>query len=182
MEGDCPHLENKQMAVYISIHTLRMEGDVGVQRAAIQKYEFQSTPSAWRVTVMIPYFILDDLVFQSTPSAWRVTMALRPNISSVLFQSTPSAWRVTGLYLYEDIRIEISIHTLRMEGDYIYHTVFYNRDISIHTLRMEGDRGEAGVRHRYRISIHTLRMEGDPWPPSGRPGQPDFNPHPPHGG
>ena len=36
--------------------------------------------------------------------------------------------------------LSISIHTLRMEGDYVFVTFFINPfKISIHTLRMEGD-------------------------------------------
>ena len=33
----------------------------------------------------------------------------------------------------------ISIHSLRMEGDYLQYTRFLSHDISIHSLRMEGD-------------------------------------------
>ena len=35
---------------HISIHSLRMEGDVIIQRLWIETKEFQSTPSAWRET------------------------------------------------------------------------------------------------------------------------------------
>ena len=34
----------------ISIHTLRMEGDVNASLGKLSTGEFQSTPSAWRVT------------------------------------------------------------------------------------------------------------------------------------
>ena len=34
-------------------------------------------------------------------------------------------------------------------------------DISIHSLRMEGDRAETTLNLRLSISIHSLRMEGD---------------------
>ena len=79
----------------------------------------------------------------------------------------------------------ISIHSLRMEGDYNHSTLSdLAPGISIHSLRMEGDveiqgfwtevflfqstpsawretiyNGES--RKRLRISIHSLRMEGD---------------------
>ncbi len=100
--------------------------------------------------------------FQSTPSAWRVTRGCRPNAQAN----------------------EISIHTLRMEGDTsrrrwdcsprrfqstpsawrvtlapVKHRL--NKGISIHTLRMEGDAAEIPVPPVAVISIHTLRMEGD---------------------
>ena len=60
------------------------------------------------------------------------------------------------------MRQNISIHTLRVEGDLLQ--VFYNlfRTISIHTLRVEGDASViASVTLSAYISIHTLRVEGD---------------------
>ena len=57
-------------------------------------------------------------VFQSTPSAWRETTGYSYNTFSVfLFQSTPSAWRETYHRFYDSDSVEISIHSLRMEGD-----------------------------------------------------------------
>ena len=56
---------------------------------------------------------------------------------------------------------EISIHSLRMEGD----TGMIPRDwefhISIHSLRMEGDGSYSHKHGSQHISIHSLRMEGD---------------------
>ena len=77
----------------------------------------------------------------------------------------------------------ISIHTLRMEGDICALDATNNAVISIHTLRMEGDLLQP-VRLRLTdlISIHTLRMEGDLRRGNQRRFQVDFNPHPPHGG
>ena len=51
MEGDCPEERADLQAACISIHSLRMEGDhrLGVRR--IPAGRFQSTPSAWRETV-----------------------------------------------------------------------------------------------------------------------------------
>ena len=100
--------------VYISIHTLRVEGDAKVA-AETAKAEaisihtlrvirmwakiafadiFQSTPSAWRVTMSSALSLMYPL-FQSTPSAWRVTAGLAMYLFGDVFQSTPSAWRVT---------------------------------------------------------------------------------------
>ena len=80
---------------------------------------------------------------------------------------------------------EISIHTLRVEGDLILFilslilssfqstpsvwrvTPFYTypsaqaRPISIHTLRVEGDFADNFGYEFDAISIHTLRVEGD---------------------
>ena len=102
----------------------------------------------------------------------------------ITFQSTPSAWRETCRHRQDRCCQRISIHSLRMEGDW--------------QARRAGHRGTA-------ISIHSLRMEGDslttsflispfsyfnPLPPHGgrrRVQLPDapqfhFNPLPPHGG
>ena len=100
----------------ISIHTLRMEGD----RA------FSTVMRRW-------------MLFQSTPSAWRVTLSNGCVVERSGFQSTPSAWRVTGLRCYDLHWLQISIHTLRVEGDLTVIPTVGWADISIHTLRVEGD-------------------------------------------
>ena len=49
-----------------------------------------------------------------------------------------------------------------MEGDrLIFEFCKKFLQISIHTLRMEGDEGDGVQVIFYDISIHTLRMEGD---------------------
>ena len=55
-------------------------------------------------------------------------------------------------------------------------------EISIHTLRMEGDLSGIGLLILANISIHTLRMEGDQDQGGERGAGDYFNPHPPHGG
>ena len=101
----------------ISIHSLRMEGDI------------KETPKTSMKS------------FQSTPSAWRETTYISPRENfSQSFQSTPSAWRETGWGA--DMAAEkqfISIHSLRMEGDQRLGKSPEPRNISIHSLRMEGD-------------------------------------------
>ena len=122
--------------------------------------------------------------FQSTPSAWRETIRRCNRIQPGIFQSTPSAWRETTTD-YRRCRYNvISIHSLRMEGDYRSSHRRVDRCISIHSLRMEGDEkwnlsnliifhfnplpphgGRLDIRAEFtpieRISIHSLRMEGD---------------------
>ena len=81
------------------------------------------------------------VIFQSTPSAWRETApsASNKNLTGK-FQSTPSAWRETIRLNQDDFTTCISIHSLRMEGDYkIVLNGTYGISISIHSLRMEGD-------------------------------------------
>ena len=88
------------------------------------------------------------------------------------------------------VRIDISIHSLRMEGDPRSQglrlmsdhfnplpphggrhpetfTTFPIMGISIPSLRMEGDPSELGTNIKPVISIHSLRMEGDPAPAVG---------------
>ena len=78
------------------------------------------------------------------------------------FQSTPSAWRETPPLNTIGASVDISIHSLRMEGDSSPDTAEpMLHDISIHSLRMEGDNVcDCPVCIHY-ISIHSLRMEGD---------------------
>ena len=79
----------------ISIHSLRMEGDYKCAIIYTEVREFQSTPSAWRET-------------------------RKYNVTSLLmrkFQSTPSAWRETTEVREKPRTQNISIHSLRMEGD-----------------------------------------------------------------
>ena len=56
-------------------------------------------------------------VFQSTPSAWRETCGNARQTDIMPFQSTPSAWRETIIQHFFCDLIQISIHSLRMEGD-----------------------------------------------------------------
>ena len=63
------------------------------------------------------------------------------SISRDGFQSTPSAWRETNSeFKAATAGMEISIHSLRMEGDQRFpFLTIYAKHISIHSLRMEGD-------------------------------------------
>ena len=123
----------------ISIHSLRMEGDIQQMQLWEELYLFQSTPSVWRETEHPNNSVLITL-FQSTPSVWRETVTddiidIHENISIhslrmegdcvktwfeeqlKLFQSTPSVWRETNVLNYYRSRYLISIHSLHTEGD-----------------------------------------------------------------
>ena len=56
---------------------------------------------------------------------------------------------------------EISIHALRVEGDFSDWLVPFYYYISIHALRVEGDIILSLIRCGFTISIHALRVEGD---------------------
>ena len=79
-----------------------------------------------------------------------------------VFQSTPSAWRETARF-YPHTNLHRNFNPLPPHGGRQYGFMLFSRgrDISIHSLRMEGDDRiwlGAGTIH---ISIHSLRMEGD---------------------
>ena len=168
--------------------------------AAIQ---FQSTPSAWRVTLTFVRTLL-WAGFQSTPSAWRVTFDSPAAQYQEEFQSTPSAWRVTLAGTQYPYGTGISIHTLRVEGDGLTEYISVTVDISIHTLRVEGDYyfrtgfGLCGVfqstpsawRVTTTAQAATRQFEFQSTPSAWRvtttvgtcTWAANFNPHPPRGG
>ena len=117
MEGDALNFGLGCDVIDISIHSLRMEGDCNIKQSSSQAWLFQSTPSAWRETALL-CTVYSWTVFQSTPSAWRETLCPCAAIVAVL---------------------DISIHSLRMEGDSSQNNRSPCRRISIHSLRMEGD-------------------------------------------
>ena len=117
MEGDIA-LFDFGISEKISIHSLRMEGDLDSEKPSIDTSQFQSTPSVWRETFLSqlsfpaqknfnplpPYggrqitcFAADVMYsFQSTPSVWRETFATNTFYLLFAFQSTPSVWRETS--------------------------------------------------------------------------------------
>ena len=109
------------------------------------------------------YTIPASETFQSTPSVWRETNAyLDASNNLVLFQSTPSVWRETEQTLTNASGYQISIHSLRVEGDFLSAGLPFLSQISIHSLRVEGDNAKnRHYRPSYTISIHSLRVEGD---------------------
>ena len=206
MEGDPLSLILLIVQLVISIHSLRMEGDSAKSVLHCPFRRFQSTPSAWRETYNIYYYLFYS-IFQSTPSAWRETRPPPFFLSRLFpFQSTPSAWRETGSSTVARQVHSISIHSLRMEGDHCVVVLYIcTIHISIHSLRMEGDEGTSTRNYRnpgfqstpsaWReticgcnenqftgISIHSLRMEGDPSISRCLLVPRHFNPLPPHGG
>ena len=124
----------------ISIHSLRMEGDMSSATYFPAWYIFQSTPSAWRETQLlcnVHYF----------------------NI----FQSTPSAWRETCYFLYLLYHAE-HFNPLPPHGGRQWRkcTSVYGCGISIHSLRMEGDlerrQKRTGVRYFNPLPPHGGRQ------------------------
>ena len=127
-------------------------------------------------------------------------------VSAMEFQSTPSAWRETSFFASNHTFHNISIHSLRMEGDssvaaaaaevqdfnplpphggrlFSCIHAFTSRFISIHSLRMEGD---FNTIFRFCVSI-VFQSTPSAWretrrSPSCTGNGMYFNPLPPHGG
>ena len=104
-------------------------------------------------------------------------------VDCFLFQSTPSAWRETSLSESVSISEEISIHSLRMEGDFCQYASGFTL-CHFNPLPPHGGRQWRKCTSVYGcgISIHSLRMEGDLERRQKRTGVRYFNPLPPHGG
>ena len=150
------------MRMFISIHSLRMEGD-GVYKGGYSTIEaFQSTPSAWRETHAMHGTCRTILHFNPLPPHGGRHDELIKRCTRFLFQSTPSAWRETYFEGIENDFADISIHSLRMEGDlFRRHSparIRYFNPLPPHGGRLAADKALAG---RIKISIHSLRMEGD---------------------
>ena len=88
---------HKQLSgnIFISIHSLRMEGDRGNHHRNTDRVYFNPLPPhGGRLGQVTGTFA--DALFQSTPSAWRETKGLNGyKTATAKFQSTPSAWRET---------------------------------------------------------------------------------------
>ena len=146
----------------ISIHSLRVEGDDFDPNIKYKLLQFQSTPSVWRETAPTlasasaqrhfnplppcggrPYYttgVNKSQAFQSTPSVWRETRAaLRRKTPDRNFNPLPPCGGRPGIVSRHKTRASISIHSLRVEGDYFVRIVQKQGAISIHSLRVEGD-------------------------------------------
>ena len=148
----------------------------------IHKFIFQSTPSAWRETVMTSATKRKRLYFNPLPphggrhipdaedTKQNHFHPLPPHggrprhnhggTDDRIFQSTPSAWRETDQPLSRDTHQPISIHSLRMEGDVVSVAVS-GKPLYFNPLPPHGG--------RQKTSRHPARES-------------HFNPLPPHGG
>ena len=140
---------------------------LGLRFHAELRVAFLSTPSGWRATRDFGFRLEDDSQFLSTPSGWRATVyGIIDYALTMRFLSTPSGWRATRwLSTTRYGPKAISIHALRVEGDFILQEITDTEAISIHALRVEGDMlfaSNAGW--LIYISIHALRVEGDGHP------------------
>ena len=127
------------------------------------KKVFQSTPSAWRETFFLRSCFHLSFHFNPLPPHGGRPADSVATVYQQTFQSTPSAWRETRTHAREAFHTDISIHSLRMEGDAVVQTCGYTPS-DFNPLPPHGGRLEVQLIQdaRQRISIHSLRMEGDP--------------------
>ena len=115
VEGDMGRTQNTTI-INISIHSLRVEGD-SVHRQGLPLFRnFNPLPPCGG-RLKYPETTLATTEFQSTPSVWRETRSPCDRMACKGFQSTPSVWRETRLPADAKAGTVISIHSLRVEGD-----------------------------------------------------------------
>ena len=139
MEGDANYYEYSPEEL-ISIHALRVEGDIGAIIMDMPALQFLSTPSGWRATLRQHQFHSACTHFYPRPPGGG-----RPPIENSL----------GTIYV-------ISIHALRVEGDDLSIYLWYNLDNFY--PRPPGGGRHAGIDYgvrEYPISIHALRVEGN---------------------
>ena len=182
MEGDTLQFRTRSRASEISIHSLRMEGDVEVfpfvRRNCISIHSLRMEGDR-----LNPGMVFQQEDFNPLPPHGGRLYGLDTAIRGMRFQSTPSAWRETSKVSRIPNDRLISIHSLRMEGDLI-HTRQKKPSLYFNPLPPHGGRHTISEKCNFFavISIHSLRMEGDilTLPIDFQSGY--FNPLPPHGG
>ena len=158
MEGDIYRMLRIQNKI-ISIHSLRMEGDIyrmlRIQNKiiSIHSLRMEGDPDTTTEVQTTEYF--NPL----PPHGGRQTNHYSETLTSP-FQSTPSAWRETSSDWMSRRRPDISIHSLRMEGDVVSVAVS-GKPLYFNPLPPHGG--------RQKTSRHPARES-------------HFNPLPPHGG
>ena len=102
----------------ISIHALRVEGDASSNAFTSASVDFYPRPpGGGRRRTYTSCSAAGG--FLSTPSGWRATSILRPRKGDIRrFLSTPSGWRATPGAFGSVRESTISIHALRVEGDF----------------------------------------------------------------
>ena len=120
MEGDFTCTVNAICQIHISIHSLRMEGDIRHRCNCLPKFYFNPLPPHGGRQITSRHFSPQNLNFNPLP---------------------PHGGRQALVEILV-LLVVISIHSLRMEGDCRFVTQHaVHIFISIHSLRMEGDIG-----------------------------------------
>ena len=85
---------------------------------------------------------------------------VRLTLTSYFYPRPPGGGRLDSVEFVNNVTC-ISIHALRVEGDFDSVRHLLTLSISIHALRVEGDPALPQAFHQFSISIHALRVEGD---------------------
>ncbi len=132
MVGDTG-LNSPLLIVFISIHALREEGDVGVFFRHILHTDFYPRPPRGGRPKFLPV-LLPAVKFLSTPSARRATRNCGHALTSLLYfyPRPPRGGRhVFHVAVYKDLGI--SIHALREEGDWLNGGYWDNEEVFLST-------------------------------------------------
>ena len=190
---------------FISIHSLRMEGDIRENSSPGGGLVFQSTPSAWRETFGDFHHVPHSGHFNPLPPHGGRPVKIaqlylllyfnplpphggRPSLRSMIIPSfhfnplPPHGGRLITCANDFSVLIFQSTPSAWRETRFVCRTIdsrMYFNPLPPHGGRL--DAGDTRFAH-YGISIHSLRMEGDAVRILIQKCQPYFNPLPPHGG
>ena len=157
-EGDTP----RQKA--ISIHSLRVEGDLQPMQKCGVLHDFNPLPPCGGRQAEMPKASATFFYFNPLPPCGgRLPAGMMAGNASYFNPLPPCGGRPLRRICGADQQ-RISIHSLRVEGDVRgLHEPLISQ-ISIHSLRVEGDLAmRQGRLDGIAISIHSLRVEGDAW-------------------
>ena len=89
--------KTREEELAISIHALRVEGDVSTYQATKSLLDFYPRPPGGGRLLNTLQVSFSTHIFLSTPSGWRATRLLATSTCNrVVFLSTPSGWRATA--------------------------------------------------------------------------------------
>ena len=152
-----------QCRIGISIHSLRMEGDLKLQCASWHIGIISIHSLRMEGDKIKRYLVTVRRIFQSTPSAWRETPARVVSNPKTSFQSTPSAWRETR-YFYSLRPHQGHFNPLPPHGGRLLQEGV--KEMSVNNFNPLPPHGGRLPKSKAfvvlpLISIHSLRMEGD---------------------
>ena len=146
--GRPPQIAQWNPSPSISIHSLRVEGDFCTEFGLTPSSNFNPLPPCGGRRPLSRHWWTFSYFNPLPPCGGRLAGWSGSGFAGKQFQSTPSVWRETYSCV-DSLKSanDISIHSLRVEGDlHPAHKVSFLR-ISIHSLRVEGD-GTQGVLQR----------------------------------
>ena len=152
----------KYVAVPISIHALRVEGDDIIRVKYWYRVNFYPRPPGGGRLLLRLDMRGDNRISIHALRVEGDILGILASRSHVISIHALRGEGDTAPRAFTTHCPPISIHALRVEGDSARELSrpLY-RDISIHALRVEGDRPHPSGGHCSPVSIHALRVEGD---------------------